>query len=135
MAKGEVYRHSQFEFHDGQVGEKLIVVLNDPASNEPYIVARTTSNLRHKTYSQGCNQKFGVFFVMGKSEGAFPLDTLIQLVETYEFSAEEFLRGALTDKTISPMGTLSAIRMAQLVNCIRSLREDMIESHFRLITR
>ena len=134
MAKGEIYHHSQFPFHDGQIGDKLFVVLNDPRNDEPYIVVRTTSNLRNRPYQKGCNPEFGDFFFPSGTEKLFPKDTLIQLVETYEFSRDEFLKGCLQDKIISSIGSLSSNALAQLINCVRKLKNEISEYHFRLIT-
>ena len=135
MAKGEVYHHSQFPFHDGQIGDKFFVLLNDPQNDEPYIVVRTTSNLRNRHYQTGCNSNFGDFFVPSGTEKLFPKDTVVQLVETYEFSTAEFLNGCLNDKIISNIGSLSSITLAQLINCVRKLKNDISEHHFKMITR
>ncbi len=135
MAKGAVFHHSQFEFHNGAVGDKYFVVINEPASDEPYIVAKTTSQLKNRAFSKGCNPKLGVFFVPKGVEKAFPVDTLIQLTDLYEFSSAEILKAHLKDKTISFLEDLSVLMVSQLVNCVRQLKEDISEYHFRLITR
>jgi len=135
MSKGAVFHHTQFEFHDGAIGDKYFVVMNEPASDQPYIVAKTTSQLKDRTFSKGCNPKPGVFFIPQGTEKAFPADTLIQLTDLYEFSSEEILKAHLKDKTISFREDLSALTVSQLVNCIRQLKEDISEYHFKLITR
>jgi hypothetical protein len=129
-----VYFHSEFPFHDGVTGEKRFVVLNNPGKDEPYLVVKTTSNLRNRTYQKGCNQGAGVFYVSAGTESTFPRDTLIQLFDIYEFSSSEFLSGHLTEKVISYLGDLSPLTVSQLVNCIRKLKDDIEERYLRMIT-
>ena len=135
MAKGAVFHHTQFQFHDGAIGDKYFVVLNEPVGEEPHVVAKTTSQLKDRTYNKGCNPKPGIFYVPGGVEKAFPVDTLIQLTDLYEFSSQEILKGHLTDKTISFRENLSALAVSQLVNCVKALKDDISEYHFKLITR
>ncbi len=135
MAKGAVFHHSQFPFHDGEIGDKYFVVLNDPANDEPYVVAKTTSNLRSRTYTKGCNPKLGVFYISQGTETTFPVDTLIQLLELYEFSQKYVLEAHLKHKRITFRDNLTGVTIAQLINCVRKLKDDISEYHFKLITR
>ena len=41
MEKGTVLFHTEFRFTDGDIGEKLIIILNNPdPTKEPYLVSR-----------------------------------------------------------------------------------------------
>lgn len=135
MAKGTVFHHTHFQFHDGVVGDKYFVVLNAPVNDEPYVVAKTTSNLRQRQYSKGCNPQAGVFFVPAKTEKVFPLDTLIQLLDLDEFSSQDMLEGHMKEKTITFREDLSALTVSQMINCVRSFKDDVSEYHFKLIIR
>lgn len=135
MSRGSVYFHSQFPFHDGEIGQKRFVVLNEPSQDEPYLVVKTTTNLRNKTYKEGCNATQGVFYLPANKESAFPKNTLIQLLEIYDFSAVEFLKGHLTEQVISPVGDLSELTIAQIINCLKQLKDDIDERHYKLIFR
>jgi hypothetical protein len=135
MAQGAVYYHPQFRFHDEAIGEKRFVILNEPGEDEPYLVAKTTTNLRNRTYNRGCNPSNKVFFVPKGSEVALPLNTLIQLSELYEFSKAELLEANLRDKILEDKGTLQALTFAQLVNCIKKLKQDIPQEYFAMITR
>lgn len=135
MSKGAVYFHLQFPFHDGQIGHKLFVVLNEPAANEAYLVVKTTSNLHNRKYQTGCNTKWSEFFVPVSSGSLFERATVIQLIEIFEFSKEEFLKGTMTEKIISFKGDIDGLLFAQIVNCIRKLKDDISEKHFKMITR
>ncbi len=135
MAKGAVFFHSDFPFHDGEKGRKFFVILNDPQDEEPYLVIKTTSQLHNKSYQKGCNERFGGFFIPAGTEKLFAISTLLQLIEIYEFSAEEFLKGSMQEKVITSIGNLDSMLIAQIVNCIRKLKDDISEKHFKLITR
>jgi hypothetical protein len=135
MARGAVYYHPQFKFHDNDIGEKRFVILNEPRGDEPYLVAKTTTNLRERPCLKGCNPSQKVFFVPQGAESALPLNTLIQLFEFYEFSAAELLDASLKDKILEHRGDLTAMTIAQLVNCIRKLKHDIPQEYFLLITR
>jgi hypothetical protein len=134
--KGSIYFHSKFEFKDGAIGEKLLIVLNEPTSKDPYLVVKTTSQLRYgHPYSKGCNKKLGVFYIEANAEGGFLLPTLIQLLDIYPFTKEQFLKGCLTDKVIAHKAILSTLTMAQVMNCIKQLQEDISEEYFALLTK
>ena len=135
MAQGAVYFHPQFRFHDDAVGEKRFVILNEPGGDEPYLVAKTTTNLRNRTYDRGCNPSQKVFFVPKGSEVALPLDTLIQLSELYEFSKSELLVANLRDKILEDKGSLTPLAIARLLNCIKKLKQDIPVEYFAMITR
>jgi len=134
MARGDVYLHSAFPFHDGASGKKLFVVLNDPVNDEPYLVIKTTSNLRGKSFETGCNPRSRVFFIQGKAGSVFPIDTLLQLSDIYEFSGTEFLKGHMVEKVIEHKTTLHHETVAQIINCVKKLKEDISIKHFTLIT-
>jgi len=133
VSRGGVYFHSQFPFHDGEIGQKLFVVINEPFEDEPYIILKTTTNFRNKTYKEGCNAHQGVFYLPANKENAFPKDTLVQLLEIYDFSSRAFLKGHLTEKVISHIGNVSGLTMSQIINCIKQLKDDISEKHYKLI--
>lgn len=88
--RGNIYFHPAFQFHDYGIAPKLLVLLNEPVQEEPYIIAKTTSNLRDRTYTKGCNQKFGVFYIAANTDGGFSKPTLLTVNDVYEFSKEQF---------------------------------------------
>jgi hypothetical protein len=137
MSRGDVYLHSNFPFSDGTFGKKFFVIIFEPKpeSKEPYLVLKTTSKLKNQIYNIGCNQGKQAFYIPGKNANVFPIDTLIQLHEIFEFSIEEFLKGSLTDRTIEYKDTLQNITNSQLINCIKKLKEDISEVHYEMIMR
>jgi NADP-dependent 3-hydroxy acid dehydrogenase YdfG len=74
-----------------------------------------------------------VFFIQGKAGSAFPIDTLLQLSDIYEFSGSEFLKGHMFEKVIEHKTTLQNETVAQIINCVKKLKEDISVKHFTLI--
>jgi len=137
MARGDVYLHLNFPYSDGTYGKKYFVTIFEPeeSSKEPYLVLKTTSKLKGRSFNIGCNERSQVFYIPAKNINVFPENTLIQLQEIFEFSSEEFLKGSLTDRTIEYKDTLQEITNSQLKNCIKKLKEDISVSHYEMITR
>lgn len=135
MSRGAVYYHSQFKFHDGQIGQKLLIILNEPTNDEPILIVKTTSNMRSKQYTAGCNPDKAEFFLPSNLESVFKLDTVIQLLDIYEASQQEFLCAHLQEKTLTSLGQLSALCVSQIVNCLRKLKEDVRQDYYSMITR
>ncbi len=137
MAKGDIYLHSNFKFADGTFGKKFFIILYEPDDIDeyPYLIIKTTSNLREGSYTIGCNDKRKAFYVPQNNVDVFPVSTLLQLQEIFEISAMEFLEGCLTSKEIEHKGKLPDLMVSQLINCIKKLKEDISEKHFYLITK
>lgn len=137
MAKGDIYLHENFPFSDGSFGKKYFIILFEPTdtTSEPYLVIKTTSQLKGKRYIIGCNPNQKVFFVPQKNIPIFSADTLLQLQEIFEFTAIEFLKGSLEEKVVHHKGEIPDITLRELINCIRKLKEDIQENHFEMITR
>lgn len=63
---GDILCDKKFKFGDGTVGEKLLIILNKPRGNEPYLVVKTTSQKdRYEGVKPGCNPKRHVFLFAG----------------------------------------------------------------------
>ncbi|MGA2669633.1 MAG: hypothetical protein ABSF32_12085 [Ignavibacteria bacterium] len=136
MPKGDIYYHLKFPFSDGTCGIKYFIVLFEPSNDkEPYIVAKTTSNLRGKSYSIGCNQNLKAFYVPQQNVQVFHSNTLIQLHELFEFSNLEFTNGVNQNLVIQYKQALPPILFSQLINCIKSIREDVSVKHYEMIMR
>jgi hypothetical protein len=92
VTPGTILFDSSFVFKDKQVGEKLIVVLND-GTDGYYILVKTTSVPDNKEKKIGCNltnKKYPNFFIEKKTCG-LPKDTWVALFEFYPYSTDEIL--------------------------------------------
>ena len=88
--RGSVYHNPQFIFHDGTVGNKLLILLNTPTGDEDYLFVKTTSRQKERTKEPGCRKYYaqGQYFIPKETEG-FDDDTWILLYELYPISPEE----------------------------------------------
>ena len=130
---GDILCDDRFRFSDGTIGKKLFVVLNDADPPDPWLVVKTTSkSKRFANVKAGCNASKRVFYIPGSVQEAFKLDTYIQLDEIFEYTATQFISGSWK-KEITSIGQLSAMTFSQLKNCLKKLRDDISEKHYRLI--
>lgn len=90
MNPGSIFFDRDFHFHDGETGEKLIVVLgNDKGVT---VVAKTTSKIYGKGISYGCqsNDRFHNFY-LPINTCYLKENTWICLDEFYELKQSELL--------------------------------------------
>ena len=40
---GEIFFPPKFPFKNGEIGEKYLILLNNPTNNDPYVFCRATS--------------------------------------------------------------------------------------------
>lgn len=52
--KGKVYHNPKFKFHDGEEGNKLLILLNTPINDEEYLFVKTTSQEEKRAKKPGC---------------------------------------------------------------------------------
>jgi len=131
---GTILLHNKFEFRDGEIGRKFLIVLNTPdiQKNEPYVIVKTTSNGKHKDTRIGCSRN-GLTFHIPKNQCFFNLDTWVILNEFYYFDPNKLL----TDKingACEIVGELDGNFKKMLINCIRE-SEDIEEFGLNLILK
>ena len=87
---GAVFYDPNFRFRDGEVSDKLFVILAlSPAKD--YVVARTTSSQDRKSWTYGCHNDdpYPNFFIPS-AINIFPKDTWICLDYLAEFDQADF---------------------------------------------
>lgn len=132
-AQGEVLCHDRFQFSDKTFGRKLLVVLNNPAPRDPCIVVKTTSQAkRYRGAKPGCNGKMRVFYLPDTRKEFIKGDTYVQLDETFELSVVE-LTASILKKEVNSIGTLTTLTVSQIRNCLKQVRLDIPERHYKLI--
>lgn len=134
MEKGAILFHSKFRFTNGEEGEKLLIVLNNPnPAEEPYLVCRVTSQRGRKPKTPGCHEEHSLFFLPGR-EDFFEKDTWIQLHEIFSFNASELLRDHF-DGRLNVRGNLKDLTIRQLMNCIRKIKDISRENKEMILRR
>jgi len=133
MTPGSVLHDPEFHFHDGEIGNKLFVILNDGSAGF-YVAVRTTSQAKGKNRSEGCHlDDWQQNFLVPKTKGCFKKTTWICLDDFYEFKAEELLQGRFSGR-INSVGKLVSSITHALIDCalhsndITGLQAEAIQS-------
>lgn len=126
MKKGSIFFHKEFSYKNGEIGEKLIVLLNEPKSpQEPYLFCRVTSQEKDKPKQLGCIPYLSLFFIPERDD-YFSRDTWLQLYDIYPFDAASVLQDSLTGKMII-RGNLKNSTLKNLMVCISLVKDIEIE--------
>ncbi|WP_304132556.1 hypothetical protein [Ignavibacterium album] len=133
MNAGDVIYFVNFEFSNGSKKDKLIIILNNPKSGEPYLVCITTS--QHKVWRSkqpGCHSENNYYFIeSGHSE--FKKDTWIVFDRVYEIPVDKILNSCIRDGSYSLFSLESSLWKA-IKNCItksKDIEQDYIEMILR----
>jgi len=117
MNQGVVLHHKAFEFPDGEIGNKLLIVLNTPSNDEPYLVCRTTSKCKYYITKEGCHHEKSIYHLKANNDG-FPEDTWVQLTPITELTRNVVLKACLTDKTCRVLHNISPNTIRAILDCI-----------------
>jgi len=133
--RGTILFHKKFQFTDGDVGEKLLIILNEPdyKEEEPYLIARVTSQPKNKPTNYGCHKNLSLFFIPVNKD-FFSKDTWIQLYEIYEIDFKTFVQDRLQYNQVEIVGNLDSLTLTHILKCVE-LVEDISEQHKRMILR
>jgi hypothetical protein len=116
MTPGSILHDTHFKFTDGEIGNKLLIVLND-GKESPYIIIKTTSKQKLKGSNEGCqlNDRPPNFF-LPKGSCSFIKDTWAELNEFFEFQLTEMFQKRLA-KTIEHKNIIPRLILKDLLNC------------------
>jgi hypothetical protein len=132
MIPGSILHDKKFSFKDGQIGNKLLIVLND-GLNYPYIVVKTTSKQKTKGRDEGCQlNDVPPNFFFSKGTCCFDLDTWAELIEFYEFDVNEIFAKRL-NKTLELKDNLPKNILTDLLNCAKNC-DDITIKQSEIIT-
>ena len=123
MIRGAIFHNPQFRFHDGEIGNKLLVLLNTPSDKESCLFVKTTSQKKDKPSTIGCfkHNYTGLYFIQ-KGTQTFKKDTWVILFKPYEIRpCDVNLKNGW-----KKIGSLSANTMKQIIDCLFTHHEDDI---------
>lgn len=114
--RGAVFHNPEFRFHDGEIGNKLLVLLNTPAHGQSFLFAKTTSKKHDKPDKLGCfkHRLRGLFFIPQQVCNFFDNDTWLILSDYYEIQTENV---CLKSKWY-PIGQINSKLMDQIIDCL-----------------
>ena len=134
LVRGRIYFHSEFGFHDGDIGRKFIILINNPQNSEPYLFLKVTSQQTNKPADYGCHFKRKVFF-LPSGKVYFKKNTWVQLHEIYAFTPTKLIKDGI-DKILSFKEKLPEQTTNEIINCLlKSNLEDIELEHLRLIKK
>ncbi len=138
MERGTILFHTRFQFRNGTIGEKLLVVLNTPKSDEPYLLIRTTSQIeRWSSYykqhiQRGCNYRLLLFYITPEDNTFFEKPTLLQFDEIYPLTREQLLSDKFNG-VLEAKGELSESKFNEIMNCAKAMKDDIEERYFKML--
>lgn len=132
MKKGTVLHHTNLLYKDGEIGNKLLIVLNNQCNTDPYLCCKTTSKKRYGIDTEGCYYKNNIFLTTKKP---FDSKTWVQFDPNslFEFSAPELISCGFK-KELKIIGCLTECDINEIVNCIK-MSEDISEYHLELLKK
>jgi len=130
MHKGTILYHQAFQFHDGEIGKKLLIILNTPHNDEPYLCCKTTSKQKYNIEREGCHYHKNIY-VINPNFDCFKEKTWVQFHELYEIEAGKFLKDHF-DCKLEIKGSLKDNTIAAIINCIKR-SEDVSNYHLTLL--
>jgi hypothetical protein len=119
FARGSIFLDENFQFRDGTKGRKLLILLNNPAKNDPYFLVKTTSKQHEKSKTPGCiEQPYQAYFIQGNSGDFFEVNTWIQLDDYFMFEQKS------VKKKLNYIGKLSEKTTKLVIDCFRKINEQ-----------
>lgn len=127
VKKGEIYLHSQYTYPAGNTADKLLIVLKETSSpKDPVIIIPTTTNSTDKNYKDGCSKRDLPSYLNSKKD-FFEKNTFLQLhtLNGYEPIDQDEFDILIQRKIIEYKGSLTNVTFIDLLNCIKSKKDDI----------
>lgn len=122
MKAGDVFYFINFKFDDGSARNKLLIILNTPVEDEPFLVCLTTSQAKKWRLNKlGCYSEQNYYFVDSLQEN-FEKDTWIVFERIYEVDAAKLLNSHFKDGSVK-LFELQPDLWKALKNCIAKSRD------------
>lgn len=130
--RGSVYLHTDLRFPNGEKGTKLLVQLNTPSKDEPYLFVQTTSQKKKRPQTPGCISHLNLFYIEA-GKPFFDENTWIQLFPIYPFSPAYMVKQGF-QKNLGEIGSIPKQKMNEIANCFKRL-DDVSQYHLKLIQK
>jgi len=133
MIAGDVIYFVDFKFSNGNIRNKLIIILNTPQNDEPYLICITTSQPKSwRTNQLGCHSDQNYYFVDSNQDN-FDKDTWIVFEKVYEMEVDKLLKSCLKDGSYK-LFELEPTLWKAIKNCITK-SQDIEQDYLELILR
>jgi hypothetical protein len=135
MKAGDVFYFINFKFTDGSTANKILIILNTPQNDEPYLVCLTTSVYKKwRSKELGCHSDKNYYFIDAKQDN-FDADTWIIFEKVYELDVAKLLNSCLKDGTYK-LFELETTLLKALKDCIaksKDIEQDYLEKILRKV--
>ncbi len=125
FARGSVFVADNFIYEDGTKGKKLLVLLNNPAPNDPYLLVKTTSKRHSKPDTLGCIENYHQVYFVKANSPFFKKDTWIQLDDYFPFNQETI------GKKLKRIGVLPEKTIKFVISCFLKINEQDLSPKVR----
>jgi hypothetical protein len=131
FGRGTILYHPSFQFQNGGTSPKLLIVLNTPKTNKPYLCCWTTSKQKYGIDREGCRSDKNIY-VLNANVDFFQVKTWVQFHDLREFVVTEFLNLHFRDKLLEVKGQLREETIRAILNCIKG-SQDVSQYHLSLL--
>lgn len=129
VKRGEIYYDLRYEYPNGHIVDKLIIILNKiHLPTQDVIAVPVTTHKTTRKYNPGCNHRSGIFYIEANKD-FFTNNTCVQLfiLNSGKTITEKIFQEKLNSRTIIPKGMLKDDTSTKLVKCISDLKLDIPE--------
>jgi len=130
QTRGAIYFHPSFEFKNGDTGRKLVLLLNTPSKNDPYLFVKTTSRQKNKPLRPGCIEERSLFFIPAGTT-FFKENTWVELYERYPMRPNDVSK----NKDMKLIGNLDIKTLDKIIDCLFAAEGDDIPPIHRRLLR
>ncbi|WP_089724171.1 hypothetical protein [Candidatus Thiosymbion oneisti] len=131
MSPGTFLFDDNFRFHDGNIGQKIFVLLNN-GSTGIYVAAKTTSHGDRYGIQHGCQilDRFLNFYLV-QGSCFLKKNTWIQLDSFYEFKSDKLMEKVMIGE-IKRIGVIEPRQTIELLKCA-SHSDDLSQSQETIV--
>ncbi len=125
LTRGAIFLAENFVFLDNTTGKKLLVLLNNPSSDDPYFLVKTTSQQHSKPKAPGCIENYYQAYFIHANSDFFEKDTWIQLDDYFLFDQSH------AKTKLKHIGQLAIKTTDNIVNCFLKINEQDLSPKIR----
>jgi hypothetical protein len=132
MRKGAILFHPGFEFANGEIGRKYLIIINTPdiKKSEPFLFCKTTSQSQNKPQTPGCHAERNLYCIDAQFD-FFRRKTWVQFFEMFEANYDEFVKEHF-ELGLEVRGELRKETISAIINCIKK-SDDVSIYHLSLL--
>ena len=132
MKRGTVYFHRGCRFHDGEIGNKLFIILNTPRPDEYFLTCKTTSQQKWRSDTEGCHSVDN-YYAIRENDEFFIERSWVQFHEYY-LRSQELIQRFINRGIIIKKAELREQTIRAIINCVNK-SDDISPLYQSMINR